>query len=244
MEKQKIRFGGLYLEVTRRCNMHCDHCLRGDARGGDFNPDALRPLLEHTESIDTLGFTGGEPSLCPEILTGILEVVNEYKIPVGGFYLVTNGKEVSDGFLTALVRWNSYCLEHGDPYLSGLALSKDEFHESIPWINEQKLRSFAFFQEDKFMEYLKGNYPTLIARGRAAENFEGTEFLREAAEHTLCPERDGSLFSLTEHDLLVTVNGSILPDCNYAYDEEAELTIGNVRQPEAFLSYLGTLLEE
>ena len=34
----RVEFEELYIEVTQRCNMDCDHCLRGDGDGRDLNP--------------------------------------------------------------------------------------------------------------------------------------------------------------------------------------------------------------
>ena len=53
----------LILEVTRRCNMACEHCLRGDAQNMDMSTEVVDQILEHCDRIGAVTFSGGEPSL-------------------------------------------------------------------------------------------------------------------------------------------------------------------------------------
>ena len=59
----KIGVRSLILEVTRRCNMCCDHCLRGDAQDLDMQKETVDALLEQVGSIGGVTFSGGEPLL-------------------------------------------------------------------------------------------------------------------------------------------------------------------------------------
>lgn len=38
----------LAIEVTRRCNMKCNHCLRGDAQNLDISTAVLSGIAKHT----------------------------------------------------------------------------------------------------------------------------------------------------------------------------------------------------
>ena len=52
----------LAIEVTRRCNMKCNHCLRGDAQNLDISTAVLSGIAKHIHPASVI-FTGGEPSL-------------------------------------------------------------------------------------------------------------------------------------------------------------------------------------
>lgn len=52
----------LAIEVTRRCNMKCEHCLRGDAQNLDISTAVLSGIAKHIHPASVI-FTGGEPSL-------------------------------------------------------------------------------------------------------------------------------------------------------------------------------------
>lgn len=56
----------VFIEVTRRCNMCCAHCLRGDAESIDIQEKYIDAFLDNFEKgayISSLTFTGGEISL-------------------------------------------------------------------------------------------------------------------------------------------------------------------------------------
>ena len=88
----KLQFYDLAVEITRRCNMSCAHCLRGDAQNMDMSFEMFKKLLDITEGIDTLSFTGGEPALNIPFMEKTLEYVKEKGIPVYNIFIATNGK--------------------------------------------------------------------------------------------------------------------------------------------------------
>ena len=52
-----VNLSSLYLEITRRCNLNCKHCLRGDPRDNDMSKEQIDRIL------DCLGF-------CSQIFIG------------------------------------------------------------------------------------------------------------------------------------------------------------------------------
>jgi len=40
----------LVIEVTRRCNLRCDHCLRGDPQNLDLDVSLVSRLFDQVES--------------------------------------------------------------------------------------------------------------------------------------------------------------------------------------------------
>lgn len=56
------------IELTGRCNLKCEHCLRGPAQRKDISRETLLAFFQAVDSIDTLTLTGGEPSLVPHLI--------------------------------------------------------------------------------------------------------------------------------------------------------------------------------
>lgn len=56
-----IEVNNLILEVTRRCNMHCAHCLRGNAQSIDMPPNLIKNVLKTIDGALSVTFTGGSP---------------------------------------------------------------------------------------------------------------------------------------------------------------------------------------
>lgn len=144
----KVSFDCLCIEITRRCNMACPHCLRGDAQEIDITHEIIDKALENVTSINSITFTGGEPSLNVEAMQYILNKCKNEGIFVSSFYIVTNGKVVSVDFIKTMLDWYAFCIENGgEGELCGLALSRDRFHETIPVKNELLLRGLTFLMK-------------------------------------------------------------------------------------------------
>ena len=218
-------------EITQKCNMACEHCLRGDARNVDMSFDIIDAILERVESIGQIGFTGGEPSLKPEIMRYILDGCKKRNIPVNSFYLATNAKEIKPEFLHILIDWYAYCLSC-DPYeakeMSILAPSADEFHEYVPEENWNVLKAFSFWDDCK--DYMDGKSSAnriLIDEGRAKK--------LSADDYRKCPlvaskNVPATLWgdSLSIEELLYfSADGKVKTCCDTAYDND-DYTIGNV----------------
>ena len=72
----KLKIAGhLAIEVTQRCNLNCDHCLRGCARNVNITKEIIDKTLDNFEHISSITFTGGEPTLNPE---AIIYTIDKY----------------------------------------------------------------------------------------------------------------------------------------------------------------------
>ena len=201
--------------------MGCAHCMRGDAQNMDISEKVIDAALSKVESISSLTLTGGEPSLNVPAVRYITRRLKELNIPLGNAYIVTNGKEVSNDFIFA-------CLElfmlADEPEYNGLALSQDVFHEDVPMENVSKLRQLtAFTGEDKNTDF--DRVPLLdLGRARNLNSFAKRGPVHDAFTAIV----DNGILDLSESTLTVTVNGDLLTECDYAYDDTDGICIGNV----------------
>ena len=62
------RLDNIAIEVTRKCNMGCEHCLRGNAQNMDIDFGYIDSFLNDVSSIGTITFSGGEPALNVEAI--------------------------------------------------------------------------------------------------------------------------------------------------------------------------------
>lgn len=101
----------LAIEVTRRCNMKCNHCLRGDAQNLDISTAVLSGIAKHIHPASVI-FTGGEPSLNVPAIKRYFELAERYDTMPAAFYVATNGatskEQMRDLALTLL---ESYAME-------------------------------------------------------------------------------------------------------------------------------------
>ena len=221
----------LILEVTRRCNMSCGHCMRGDAENKDMSREIIDRVLANTSSISSITFTGGEPSLNVDIINYTLERCKALNIPILEFYIVTNGKIVPEDFLIACLRWHAYAIKNSlEPESSGVALSRDKFHEPIPDENIALLQTLACFRpEDKHTNFDK--YGVLaVGRGAFLNDTPVNEYRHPSRPDSFIMDMDET--EIRVERMTVTVDGTILSDCDYAYDDIAKLTVGHITDPD------------
>lgn len=229
---KKVIYHDVVIETTRRCNMQCAHCMRGEAQNKDISLETIDRFLDTTEHIDILTLTGGEIALNVNAIEHLVEELDRRKIPLGSFYAVTNGKEVTPEFMAAMIKL--YMQTEDFDEMNGLALSKDEFHEPIPPRNEMLLKAFSFFRgEDKECNFTGAGkrQVALINLGRARELSSSIYKKREPIDTTFDAEDNGETIVI-DSIVTVTVDGEILNGCDYEYASTDEIKLGNVYDKE------------
>lgn len=199
------------IEVTRRCNMACDHCLRGDTQAIDISHDTIDTFLSRVKSISNLTITGGEPSLVPDRISYIVHCAEQHKVTIDSFYIATNGKVVSNAFLMAIMDLYLYC---GTNETSQLALSNDEFHADIPSENLKKLEVFKFFGKKDSEDYPLSP-DNLIEEGRAI-SYGGKSVSLSRLEVTVM---DGEGY-INDGDIYLNALGNIVGECDLSYETQ------------------------
>ena len=128
---KELYIKNLCIEITRRCNMRCAHCMRGDAEPVNIPLKHISNLLRHVRYIHHFNITGGEPSLNVRAIRHILERVRAYGITVNDFYIVTNGSATSrsEEFIEACAALYEYQEEKEQDSGHMLEMSDDRFHD-------------------------------------------------------------------------------------------------------------------
>lgn len=234
---KKINIYSLSIEITRQCNMCCIHCMRGNAENTNLDPNILNSFLKQVKDITTLTITGGEPSLVPEIMIKLLRKFQKYKVAVGNIYIVTNGKKITNKFITACIEWYLYCY---DNEISAVCTSKDMFHEPVWPDNIKKLEALSFFNNrDKNTDFTK-THVLNIGRAKTLHLPNVTKNDRPYFEEIECETIDEHTIEVCSGNITVTTNGDILSQCDYAYNETDAIKIGDVNDDmyEIFKQYL------
>jgi hypothetical protein len=123
---ERVNLMNLCIEITRRCNLECVHCLRGPAEDVTISKSTIDTLLDKVRQITFLTITGGEPSLACDEIDYLLKGLKAHNINPSKFYLVTNGQQnfsqlaniIGEGVGTSTL-------------LTKIMVSQDVFHPSI-----------------------------------------------------------------------------------------------------------------
>lgn len=209
----------LILEVGRKCNLHCEHCLRGEAEDLTMPIEAAKAILDGISAIGSIAFTGGEPALYGEKISEIVDYIIKRNIPLESFYVATNGTIFSEKLFMTLVRLYDYCSE---PEMCALDISNDHWHEdAYTNCGASTLYSALSFCSKKgdMAETM------LISEGRAAENGWGDRHMNTKLPFAYDYSNNGCL----SVDLVyVNAKGDILPDCDYSYRTQETMDAYNI----------------
>ena len=101
-------------EVTRRCNLNCDFCARGQAQNLDITHEIIDKALDEINGIYVYGIrlTGGEPFLAEEPIEYIVNEIIRRKIHVDSVDIFTNGTIRSKRVAAALKKIADYILSN------------------------------------------------------------------------------------------------------------------------------------
>ena len=208
---KELYIKNLCIEITRRCNMSCGHCMRGDAEAVDIPLRHISNLLRHVRHIHHFNITGGEPSLNVRAIRHILERVRAYDITVNDFYIVTNGSVTSRSreFIETCAALYEYQQEKEQGPGSGhmLEMSDDRFHDPA-----EHAATFAALSP----------YPFFGVRGQARHVF----LFREGRCKEGFPNPIHEIYLTGENyvygDLVLNAEGMILSNGDLSYARQRE----------------------
>lgn len=192
--------------------MACEHCLRGEAQNKDLSKEFIDALMSQLGYVGDIVFTGGEPSLVPEILEYALESAKRHEVAVGSFFIATNGKKITEDFVTACVKWYVYC---EDNEITNIKLSQDDYHETA--IDFDMLKALAFFREEEHSN-------SVIAMGKAEDWGDKKPPTREG--FTIYDEID--CVNVDEGTMYLNVNGELIAGCEWSYEKQSENKICDI----------------
>lgn len=209
----------LMIEVTRKCNLKCEHCLRGEAQNISMCKEYLESFLSNVRRIRSLGFTGGEPTL-PEgikVINDFADIVSKNKIEIYDFWVITNGKEWRQEINKAFNRM--YDLVDGKCLVE---FSRDQFHynaksgrDIFSWNIEQnktivdgiKSRKFDIVQRVDYLEPKQ-----ILSSGRARQNGIGSYRWKPGYMRFL--EKNNTIWGDTVY---VNCKGNVIWGCDHDY---------------------------
>lgn len=227
MRKRKIEVTELIIEVGRRCNLNCDHCLRGDPdKFGNLviSKEIINAALKDICTISILTLTGGEPFLYPEIISYIADTIKRKHINLLNFFIATNGTIMSEKVMSAIIKL--YRLSEDREFCS-IRISDDEFHQQERQRNNVDIDpAFGMFSSEfAYRDTKKFDKPEyIINQGNASMYLDARQN----------PVDDGFMVSdegdpiIVEGNIYVNTNGDILSGCDYSYEYQEFNIHGNI----------------
>ena len=232
----RVNFKNLVLEVTRKCNMQCAHCMRGDAEDVDMSTDTLQKLFEQIGDIEHLCITGGEPSLNPTAIHYIAYFARTTLCNIGSFFCSTNAKEYSPEFVKALNELYMMCDQKEE---CTLTVSIDQFHAPADEYALKMYRGLPYYKGTKEKGFISRGY--ILSEGRANENNLG-RFSMPFSEHLYDVSFHGIRMNVGDR-IYVNALGDILLDADLSYKNQENERIGNVMEDPLYCLFTSNYFE-
>lgn len=219
------------IEVTRKCNMNCKHCLRGCAENINMGYKTIDKIFEDIDSIYALMFTGGEPLLALHQMRYIINKILEKKISLGMAWFKTNGTIYNENICTY---FNKLYQIVEDPTCTCIDFSMDQYHD------KKKQKTFQLWEKlsDKY-EFIrvKENYQnkykninSLIRTGRAKRLPKNHTKYQKASFSSGWITFEVDNWDHLDNMVYVSANGNVITDCNLSFKDVDKYSFGNVNE--------------
>ena len=224
----------LVLEITRRCNIQCAHCLRGPAQRVDISDHILFKVVYHWpfSSFGIVTFTGGEPSLRPDRIRAFRNEMLMHRKFLDGWEFATNAKRITKPFLEALQQLIDLS-DARDCDLNGIRISDDTFHQWQRGQHDERYKLYDFGELNNIPVYAVGknmnsNPELILNSGRAKTNQLGSDGPTPDTKDWEYDINPDGLLDWCRGSLYVNVFGQIIDGCNYSYAEQKNHVLGSV----------------
>lgn len=231
-------------ELSRRCNMRCCHCLRGEAEDVDMSGRVLDAAFERLSGydVDQIYIGGGEPTVTVKNMCNFAVKMRAHLTGNTTLFFVTNGKTMPERFIDAVSLIGSRFDVVG-------MMSHDEWHDRLNYKGVAK-RFHKLFDRSGISVKLR------------EEDIDAADVACEAYNHKLGIERllamgrgytvlgahhavsigkyyfeaygDSSDVEVGEN-FYVDAYGTVWPSCDLSYDfmsRHLEYSIGSVLDPK------------
>jgi len=235
----EIIYKELGIELTRRCNEKCAHCLRGDALDVDLSKEIIDSLFDNNDIrlIENLLLSGGEPTMNGQALSYLVDKIIEKRVVIGTYRVIINGTYYDPLFGDAIKRlheyidrvgWNKlYNVMYANSF-GRIGISQDQYHKEVKQEVLDKLNelpSKIIILDDEY------NSEKLLPYGRAFDNSLSSNI----GNLSKLTDIEGSYIinkygndGIQINKQYICANGNVCLDPNYPFKVLDEYKIGNV----------------
>lgn len=221
------------LEVTRRCNLSCSHCMRGDSINKDLDKKYIDIFFDNNSLvIYKLIFSGGEPLLKADLIIYTIDKIIKNKLPVLSIEISSNGTIYDARLLNKLEEYYLYAYKYyelsnelGIKTLVRLRFSNDQYHsydKAIMKKYEDTKRNISI-DYTGYIDYLDDG---VLLTGRAKNFMFGKQFTYDIYDIKREETNFGNCYF--DNNFYITANGDITTNGNGTYKDMDNNNLGNI----------------
>lgn len=215
----------LTLEITRECNLKCEHCMRGDAQNVTMSKEMIEKILSQVGMVEHLSFTGGEPFLKPDLIEYVVDYIIQNNLNIMSLGTVTNGAVPEENMLRCIQAFNRFSewvykkYHHADNIIT---LSNDIYHGTNA---EELVEKYKPYSNDYTLINCQSAEDKTFAYAGRAENLDiPCRYTCHECFHNLEADENGMILCYIK----ISAKGALLISGNTPYKKEDEAAIGNI----------------
>ena len=250
---KNIKVAQVGFEMTRRCNMKCKFCSRGDAQNLDITEEIIDKALDELKNFDIgiLRLHGGEPLLAPDMIQYLVAGIIKRNIKVYQCLFFSNGTVCNAVVKASLDKIGKYCKDKSDKGLSDYMnnftntynviapcsiIVSDYEHEKIDYEKFKKYYDSQYTEVCKQEEKYIGNDKSINIEGKAKDNLQYyidngyTELDIFEDKNKFCIIDDAGSELTMNKGFTISANGNVYVGCSQSYIELDRENICNIMQ--------------
>lgn len=238
-----LKLSALSVEITRKCNKKCVHCMQGEAQNLSISKEIIDKLFKDIDDCKTIYFGGGEVLLEIDLIDYFVDKLVNSKWNTTDIQLTTNGTILDDKIVDI---YDKFC-KSGEERLAILRISDDVFHDKGEIQN-----AFAFY--NPLIDERNRNYddkkemvcwfaskhrdssdlPVIIYSGRGKDFVDNNRsiFTPLGAKPVIYPYLYNHRIKIENDTVCCTLglraNGNVVFDEHASYEIDDKVSMGNI----------------
>lgn len=229
----RLTYTYIEFDLTRRCNLQCPHCFRGDAQDIDMSRDVIDAFFEHTQAIYHLLFSGGEPTLYIDGMRYVLDAAKRNNVLIAFMEFPTNGIVKNQQIIDIVKDYYDYTKKFMKPDCEQktikIEISYDKYHDTDA---EDAYQWYC----DNLSDYAdigyntRGQNPVKIGRAINLDSaippmeHDWKIMLKSATDESKCPRKDNQPILYPKQVIVLcgiclSVHGNFV-NREYSWDEQ------------------------
>lgn len=216
----KLHLSDLVLEVTRKCNMRCIHCLRGPAQRIDMDREVINRITAEVNWIASLTLSGGEPSIAGKLIDHLRWALYFNNCDLERFWLTINARFFKEDFYDAIQELYYRCSIQEECCLT---ISGDQYHGQMSRVAFERYSELPFFCTDRMRKI--EDYQ-LLNEGMASKHQMGYRDARISDKIEGYTLDESTLY--IDDLIYINAKGDVLLSCDLSYINQKKHSLGNV----------------
>ena len=240
---QNYKFKALTLEITRRCNKRCAHCLRGEAQNLTMSKEIIDRIFDGVDDVEKIFLMSGEVLLEIDTIAYLIQGINNSAWSTRLIEFTTNGTICDKRIIDIM---ETFCLRNNGTVVL-IRVSNDQFH------NPQEFnKAYSFYSEliqeankrikskhessEIFIELTKedAKIEHLRYQGNAEKLIDDGKEYKHGLYSTKYPEKYGHRLKIINGTipcaLQICANGNVSYCEELSYNSLDEISFGNILQ--------------